>query len=131
MICYENLFGDELRKFWSSGDRAPNLLVVSSNLAWFSDFIQFQHLQFSKARALEMARPVVSVNNNGSSAVIDEQGSLLLTVPKKAFQANAVVTTRSGPPTVFALTGNIPALILALCALILASAGRIFKTKAA
>ncbi|MCI5850296.1 MAG: apolipoprotein N-acyltransferase [Sutterellaceae bacterium] len=116
MICYENAFGDELRAFWSTAPagQPPSLLVVSSNLAWFSESVQHQHLLFSRLRAKETALPLVSVNNNGSSAVITPDGAVesrLGTVPGVL---DAEVVTRTGGPTPFVRFGNLPAAVLAL-----------------
>ena len=66
LICYENLYGSVVRTFWQS--RSPDFLIVTSNLGWFGRSVLGQHLTMSRMRAMESARPLVSVSNTGMSA---------------------------------------------------------------
>jgi apolipoprotein N-acyltransferase len=87
LICYEDLFGEELGPLFESaapesGDKAPTILVSMSNLAWFGDSTAVtQHLQISRMRAMEFARPVVRATNTGATAVIDAQGQVTDLLP--------------------------------------------------
>ena len=70
-ICYEALFGDELRHFFPQA----TLLANVSNDAWFGASIgPEQHLQIAQARALEMSRPMLRATNTGVTAIIDHRG---------------------------------------------------------
>ena len=87
LICYEDLFGEELGPLFEnpapeSGDKAPTILVSMSNLAWFGDSTAVtQHLQISRLRAMEFARPVVRATNTGATAGIDAQGRVTDLLP--------------------------------------------------
>lgn len=70
-ICYEALFGDELRHFFPQA----TLLANVSNDAWFGASIgPEQHLQIAQARALEMSRPMLRATNTGVTTIIDHRG---------------------------------------------------------
>ena len=116
MICYENSFGDELSDFWKDDgkSRMPNVLLVSSNLAWFSPAVQYQHLLFSRMRALETALPLISVNNNGASALISPRGVITYEAGLGPFSKDAVIRTADGGPTPYIRVGNAPAILLCI-----------------
>lgn len=78
-ICYEDVFGEEIirsvRGDVSSG--GASLLVNVSNLAWFGNsWSLHQHLQISRMRALETARPMLRATNTGMTAAIDPNGTV-------------------------------------------------------
>lgn len=77
-ICYEDVFGDELAaRFVSQPDR-PAVLVNVSNIAWFGDSSAVdQHLNMSRMRALELARPMLRATNTGATAIINEHGQVV------------------------------------------------------
>ena len=111
LICYENLFGDLLPSFWQSG-RAPELFVVTSNLAWFGASVVKQHLDMTRLRAIESARPFLSVNNNGGSALVAPDGALLARLSMGQASAFWEVTGATGRSTPFLRFGEAPALLL-------------------
>ncbi len=77
-ICYEDAFGNEIRR------RAidATILVNLSNLAWYGDsFAQPQHLQIARVRALETGRPMLRATNTGMTAAIGPQGELIGVLP--------------------------------------------------
>jgi apolipoprotein N-acyltransferase len=81
-ICYEDLFGAEIIAAWQVPDRAPTLLLNISNLAWFNGSIALdQHLQISRMRALETARPMLRATNTGATAIIGARGDVLARLP--------------------------------------------------
>jgi apolipoprotein N-acyltransferase len=48
-----------------------------SNIGWFGDTIAIaQHLQISRARALEFQRPMLRATNTGATVVIDHRGQV-------------------------------------------------------
>ncbi|HEV6965622.1 apolipoprotein N-acyltransferase [Roseateles sp.] len=74
LICYEDLFGEDMVAS-ATGPEAATVFVNVSNLAWFGTvMVQDQHLQFSQMRALEFQRPVVRSTNTGATAVVDHHG---------------------------------------------------------
>jgi apolipoprotein N-acyltransferase len=81
-ICYEDLFGAEIRQAWRDPERAPTLLLNLSNLGWFDNSLALpQHLQISRLRALETGRPVLRATNTGATAIIDARGNVVAQLP--------------------------------------------------
>jgi len=84
LICYEDLFGEDLVQS-ATGPDAATVFVNVSNLAWFSTtMILDQHLQFSQMRALEFQRPVARSTNTGATAVVDHRGHITQRLPPLA-----------------------------------------------
>jgi apolipoprotein N-acyltransferase len=74
-ICYEDLFGEEIGAQFKDAARAPTVLVNVSNIAWFGNTVAIdQHLNISRMRSLEFARPMLCATNTGATVVIDAQG---------------------------------------------------------
>lgn len=77
-ICYEDVFGDELAARFVGHPNRPAVLVNVSNIAWFGDSSAVdQHLNMSRMRALELARPMVRATNTGVTAIISERGEVV------------------------------------------------------
>ncbi|MEZ5626470.1 MAG: apolipoprotein N-acyltransferase [Rhodocyclaceae bacterium] len=73
-ICYEDTFGEEIRR--RAGE--ASILVNLSNLAWYGDsFAQPQHLQIARVRAMETGRPMLRATNTGMTAAIGPDGAVL------------------------------------------------------
>lgn len=104
MICYEDLFGEELAQRFVHPSAAPTVLVNLSNIAWFGNTVAIdQHLQISRLRALEFDRPVIRATNTGATAIIDAQARVTHRLP--AYQEGileADVMGRSSTPTPYA-----------------------------
>jgi apolipoprotein N-acyltransferase len=82
-ICYEDLFGEELGARFVEPAQAPTIFVNLSNIAWFGNTVAIdQHLQISRMRALEFARPMVRATNTGATAIIDAQGRITHALPR-------------------------------------------------
>ena len=76
MICYEDLFGEDMVAS-VVGAQPATVFANATNLAWFgSAMVQDQHLQFSRMRALELQRPIVRATNTGATAAIDHRGRI-------------------------------------------------------
>lgn len=72
-ICYEAVFGNELRYQGLNSD----FLVNVSNDAWFGDSNgPWQHFQITRARAIELQREMVRSTNNGITALIGQNGQV-------------------------------------------------------
>jgi apolipoprotein N-acyltransferase len=97
LICYEDLFGEDIAAS-VVGDDAATILANATNLAWFGrHMVQDQHLQFSRMRALEFQRPVVRATNTGATAVVDHRGVVTHRLaPLRADILEAQVQGRSG-----------------------------------
>ena len=97
-ICYEDLFGEELGARFVDNNQAPTVLVNVSNLGWFGDTVALdQHLNISKARALEFERPFLRATNTGTTSIIDHQGNVTASIPRLTQGVlEGVVEGRSG-----------------------------------
>lgn len=117
-ICYEDLFGEELlsQLFARNGNESgASILFNISNLAWFGDTIALrQHLEISRMRSLETARPMIRSTNTGSTAVIDADGNVVVALPTmQAGFLDAYVQGTQGL-TWYAYVGNLPIFLFSL-----------------
>ena len=128
-LCYENLFGSEWIEVFEKGN--PAFLMNLSNLKWFGPVkAAEQHLQVSQMRALEMARPLVSVTNSGATALIDEKGIVQKRLPTdQEGVLDVTVTAVKGEPTPYVKLGDWPALLLALAMFVAAGLICLFKKR--
>ncbi|MCX5589819.1 apolipoprotein N-acyltransferase [Alcaligenes endophyticus] len=114
-ICYEDVFGNEIRQSVLPNGTSPgaNVLVNVSNLAWFASAqALYQHLQFSRMRAVETARPMLRATNTGITAVIDARGQVRASLaPMVTGVLDAEVQGRAGL-TPYVRWGDTPALML-------------------
>jgi apolipoprotein N-acyltransferase len=110
-ICYEDAYGTDQRRMV----RDSTVLVNVSNDAWFGDSTApHQHLDISRMRAIEAARPTLRATNDGITALIGYDGRVLDALPQ--FQAGVLtgsVTPRTGL-TPYLRLGNLPVLALAV-----------------
>ncbi len=114
-ICYEDLFGDVIRRAWHDPQREPTMMLNLSNLAWFDDSIALpQHLQISRMRALETQHPMLRATNTGATAVVDDRAVVTAQLPfATAAALDARVQGMRGE-TPFLRFGNAPAVVVAL-----------------
>ena len=114
-ICYEDLFGEEIIRQLP----AATILVNVSNIAWFGDSLApHQHLQISRMRSQETARPMLRATNTGMTALIDHQGRVLHSLePFTTGALVAQVQAMSGL-TPYARSGNWPAISVAVLVLL-------------
>lgn len=78
-ICYEIAYGREMIDWMPEA----NMLIHASNNAWFGDSLApHQHLEIAQMRALEISRPVLSVSNDGITALIDHRGEVYQQIPR-------------------------------------------------
>ena len=116
-ICYEDVFGDEIRRQLPEA----SLLVNVSNVAWFGDSIApAQHLQMARMRSLETGRMLLAATNSGVTAAIDRDARVLAQLPQFV-EGRLDVTARGyGGVTPYVRFGD--ALVLGACLAVLAAA---------
>ncbi|MEZ5716866.1 MAG: apolipoprotein N-acyltransferase, partial [Paracoccaceae bacterium] len=114
LICYEAVFPQDV----AAAPARPRLLLQLTNDAWFGQFSgPYQHLQQARMRAIEQGLPMVRVANTGVSAMIGPKGEILNRIPLgEAGFADAPLPAAL-PPTLYARSGDGPALLLILLGL--------------
>ena len=109
LVCYEGIFAEEVP---APGPR-PRLLLLATNDAWFGERAgPLQHFELGRLRAIEQGLPLVRAANTGVSAVIDGRGRVLARLPLHQAGAIEAPLPPALPPTLYARTGDWPALIL-------------------
>jgi apolipoprotein N-acyltransferase len=79
-ICYESIFGDEIRQFVGEG---AQVLVNLSDDGWYGDTsAPWQHLDMVRMRAIENNRWVLRSTNTGVTASIDPRGRIVDQMPR-------------------------------------------------
>ncbi|MFO1408211.1 MAG: apolipoprotein N-acyltransferase [Steroidobacteraceae bacterium] len=113
-ICYEDAYGTEQRAL----AHASTLLVNVTNDAWFGDSsAPHQHLDISRMRSLETGRPMLRATNDGVTALIAHDGTVIAALPQFV---PGVLTGRLTPrtgDTPYVRHGNVPVLVLMLLGL--------------
>lgn len=121
-ICYEDLFGEELLPALhadASGTPGATILANVSNLGWFGDsWALAQHLQIARLRTLETARPMIAATNTGVTAAIDHRAQVTHRLPTHQSSVLPVSVQGMTGLTPYAHVGNLPALLLALLAVL-------------
>lgn len=117
-VCYEDLFGEELREALL-GDGGATVLANVSNIAWFGRSHALpQHLAIARMRTLETGRPMLRATNTGVTAAIDGAGRVIARLPShEAGHLDVRVQGTTGL-TPFARWANAPALAVAGVALV-------------
>ena len=79
-ICYESIFGDDIRRF---ADDGAEVLVNISDDGWYGDSsAPWEHLDMVRMRAIENGRWIVRATNTGITAAIDPLGRITATMPR-------------------------------------------------
>jgi apolipoprotein N-acyltransferase len=119
-ICYEDLFGEEIRLVLL-GETGASILANVSNIAWFGRSHALpQHLQIARMRSLETGRPMLRATNTGMTAAIDAGGKVTAQLEPYTVGALDVSVQGTSGLTPFTRLGNLPILLLAIAALALA-----------
>lgn len=102
-ICYESIFGDEVRKFALTG---AEVLVNISDDGWYGDTgAPWQHLNMTRMRAIENRRWLLLDTNTGITTSIDPEGRTHAEAPRHtrgaymfpfAFETGVTFYTRYG-----------------------------------
>jgi apolipoprotein N-acyltransferase len=113
MICYEDVFGDELAKRQRNSSLEHHLWINLTNLAWFGESqAPEQQLRLARLRSIETGIPTLRATNTGVTAVINSQGQVVYELPK--FQQATLKTSvqaYSGK-TPYVWLGDLPILII-------------------
>jgi apolipoprotein N-acyltransferase len=79
-ICYESIFGDEVRQFVEGG---AEVLVNLSDDGWYGDTsAPWEHLDMVRMRAIENHRWLLRATNTGVTASIDPEGRIVDQMPR-------------------------------------------------
>jgi apolipoprotein N-acyltransferase len=120
MICYEDVFGDELAARQRDAVIKHNLWINMTNLAWFGDSqASEQQLRLAQLRSLETGIPTLRATNTGVTAIINHEGQVVDQLP--SFQQGILknnIQAYTGL-TPFVKWGNMPILLLSLILLVL------------
>jgi apolipoprotein N-acyltransferase len=82
-ICYESIFGDEVRQFAKNG---AEVFVNVSDDGWYGDTsAPWQHLNMARMRAIENRRWILRDTNSGVTATIDPEGRVVQSSPRHVF----------------------------------------------
>ena len=123
-ICYEMIFPGEV----AEPGRRPAWLMQPSNDSWYGSWMQPQHVDQARLRAIEEGLPVARATPNGTSALIDPRGRVLAALgPRAQGVISAALPAALAPPP-FARWGHLTTLgfgLLLLAAAAWASRRRI------
>jgi apolipoprotein N-acyltransferase len=122
LICYEAIFSGETIQ--RDAAERPRLFLNVTNDGWFGHTIgPYQHLAQARLRAIEEGLPMIRVANTGVSAIIDAYGRILRSIPLGEEGVIDGRLPREAAPTVFAIYGARPFLMLLGAATALALIG--------
>ena len=114
-ICYESVFGDEVREFAKNG---AEVFVNISDDGWYGDTsAPWQHLNMARMRAIENRRWILRDTNNGVTAAIDPYGTVRQSIPRHAVGALAAQYGYSSEMTFYTVHGDWLAELCAIVAL--------------
>ncbi|HEV2620043.1 MAG TPA: apolipoprotein N-acyltransferase [Acidobacteriaceae bacterium] len=111
-ICYESIFGDEIRQF---EDLGADVLVNISDDGWYGDTsAAWEHLNMVRMRAIENHRWVLRATNTGVTASIDPYGRVVLSAPRHTLTSLRVGFNYQRGRTFYAAHGDLFAYLCAL-----------------
>jgi apolipoprotein N-acyltransferase len=111
-ICYESIFGDEVRQFENLG---ADVLVNVSDDGWYGDSsAAWEHLNMVRMRAIENHRWILRATNTGVTAAIDPHGRVTVSVPRHIRTSLRAGFDYEHDLTFYAVHGDIFAYICAL-----------------
>lgn len=109
-ICFEDAFPELWRR---EAARASLLVNLSNDGGFASPIASAQHLQISRARAMEQQKPLLRATNTGISAIIRPDGSLAARLDAGRGIVTGEVAGRHGA-TPYARTGPVLAWLIPL-----------------
>ena len=79
LICFDIAFGETVRK----SNKSSDFIINVSNDTWFGNSIgPYQHLDIARARAIENNKWLIRSANDGISAIIDNNGTIVAKLSK-------------------------------------------------
>ena len=79
VICYESMYGEYMTEYVRNG---AQLIAIITNDGWWGDSPGHkQLLSYSKLRSIELRRSIVRSANTGISAIINEKGDVINSIP--------------------------------------------------
>lgn len=98
LICFEDLFTQDVGARFREPDEVPTLFANAGNLAWFEGSSAIaRHLRIAQLRSLEFQRPAVRATNTGPTVAIDHLGRVTHALPPRTEGVlEAVVEGRQG-----------------------------------
>jgi apolipoprotein N-acyltransferase len=103
-ICYESIFGDEVRDFVKNG---ADVLVNISDDGWYGDTgAPWQHLDMERMRAIENRRWILRDTNTGVTTSIDPHGRGEFSTPRHVREAFVFPFGYSNDKTFYTLHGD-------------------------
>jgi apolipoprotein N-acyltransferase len=112
-LCYEGILPEYVRE--AAGDVRPDVLVSLANDSWFGDTWEpWQHLNFTRFRAVEHRAPLVRATNTGVSAFVSAAGDVEARLVVGADDVLVRdVPLVGGPRTLYARVGHLLPWLLA------------------
>ena len=115
-LCYESIFGDEVRQFVANG---AEVLTNLSDDGWYGDTsAPFQHINMARMRAIENRRWLLRDTNSGITASIDPNGRIVERMDRHKRGAVAVHFDYRTDLTFYTLHGDVFAYVCTLLALV-------------
>ncbi|WP_241565097.1 apolipoprotein N-acyltransferase [Paenirhodobacter populi] len=109
LICYESIFPQDIRRV----PGRPDWIMLVTNDAWFGNISgPWQHLAQARLIAIEFGLPVARAANTGVSAMIDAKGRVTAELGMNRQGVIDAVLPPSLPETLYARTGDWPAIVL-------------------
>jgi len=116
-ICYESVYGGFMRKFVVNG---ANFIAIITNDGWWENSAGHrQHLAYAKLRAIETRRSIVRSANTGISAVINQRGDILQSLPYGTEGVLNVKINLNNAKSIYTILGDIIAIVASIFALVL------------
>jgi apolipoprotein N-acyltransferase len=104
VVCYEAIFGNEVRRFVADG---AELLVNISNDGWFGrSAAPDQHLAMARVRAVENRRWLLRATNNGHTVAVDPYGRIVARMPTDIRSAMEVPFAFRSDRTIYSRFGD-------------------------
>ena len=105
LICFEDLFPELARTMVKQG---ATLLVNISNDGWYADTsVPYQHVDFSRYRAIENRRAVARATNTGITTFISPTGEINVTAPMRQPATLVANVPVGGPLTFYTRFGDV------------------------
>ncbi|UZO79430.1 apolipoprotein N-acyltransferase [Aquimarina sp. ERC-38] len=81
IICYESVYGEYVTGYVRNG--ADFLSIITNDAWWGNTQGHQQHLAYAKLRAIETRRSIARSANTGISAIINQKGEIVASLPYK------------------------------------------------